>query len=157
VEDHPELPAKRVRFTGHFEHTLDDRGRVTLPAKLREKFGSTVVITRGVGKFLLGYTWPEWEMKLEELDSLSITNDDDFKFLRYICSYASEEEIDKQGRVLIQGYLRLYAGIRADVVIEAVNTRFMIWDKQDWLAQMPGLDASGPDLAKRMDQRGLKL
>lgn len=142
---------------GHFEQSLDDRGRLNLPAKFREKLDDVVVIVKGKGKYLIGYPLQEWERISQSLDSLSVTADDDFSALELLYSFASEEEIDKQGRILIPASLRQDAGIKDTVVIEGLSTRFLIWDKQNWDIQRRVLESLGPQLIQHLDQRGIKL
>ena len=146
---------KPARFLGHFDHILDDRGRVSLPAKFRDRLGTTVIITKRKGRFLVGYTETEWERFSARMDGLSVAIDDDLDALQLLYGDAFEQEIDKQGRILIPPDLRQYAGIKGDVVIEGLNSRITIWDKENWLVRQTVRDANSPQIIQRLGERGI--
>ena len=156
--DEREKPAQRVsRFMGHFEQSLDDRGRLSLPAKFREKLDDVVVIAKGKGRYLLGFPLPEWEAISVGMDQLTTTNEEHFSALELVYAFASDEEIDKQGRILIPAVLRQYAELKDSVIIEGLNKRFAIWDKHNWDIQQRVLDATGPRIIQGLGDRGIKL
>jgi MraZ protein len=156
--DEKSQPAQPItRFLGHFELSLDDRGRLNLPARFRELLDDVVVISRGKERCLVGYSALEWERISVSLDALSITNDDNFRSLELLYAFSSDEEIDKQGRILIPANLRQYAEISNEVVVHGLNTRFVIWSKDNWNIEQRVLDKIGPDLVKRLEQHGVRL
>lgn len=157
MTENAQVALKPIRFMGHYEHTLDDRGRISLPAKFREKLDDRVVLTKGKGRFLIAYPWAEWELLLSRLDGLSVANDEDLWALQQICGNASEQEIDRQGRILIPADLRQYAGIKGEVIIKGLNTRFGIWAKEVWLATQAELDEKQAYIMQNLVARGIKL
>jgi MraZ protein len=157
VLDRTPQASRSARFMNYFEHTLDDRGRVSLPAKYRDALNDVVVVTRGPRNFLVCYPWPEWERVLASLDNFSVTNRQQLRALQLICGTSSREEIDKQGRVLIPANLRRYAGIKDEVVIEGLNTRFAIWDKAAWQANQIVLDSENDRIVQDLDEHGVIL
>ena len=116
-------------FKGEYNHTIDEKGRLIIPAKFREELGNEFVVTRGLDGCLFGYNNSEWEVFEGKLMDLPTTNKDARAFQRYMLSGASSVEIDKQGRILIPQNLRTFAGLEKDVVLIGVAGRIEIWNK----------------------------
>lgn len=117
-------------FLGEYEHALDAKNRIFIPAKYREELGETFVITKSVDKCLTVYTMPEWEKLKEKLDTLPGTKSRQIK--RFIFANASDVQSDSQGRVLISSALREYAGIEKNAVIIGVGSYLEIWSAEEW-------------------------
>ena len=117
---------------GEYEHSLDVKGRLIMPAKLREDMGEKFIITKGLDGCLFGFSQNEWTNFEEKLKALPLTNKNARDFVRFFLSGAIECEIDKQGRFLITSNLREYAKLEKDTVIIGVGTRIEIWDKEKW-------------------------
>ena len=119
-------------FMGEFQHQLDTKGRMIVPAKFREQLSEHFVITRGLDKCLFGYTMAEWQLIEEKLKKLPITERDARKFTRLFFSGAVEIELDKQGRMNIPAHLRDYAGLEKECVVVGVSNRIEVWSKDAW-------------------------
>lgn len=119
-------------FIGEYQHGLDPKNRIIVPAKLREGLGNTFVITKGLDGCLYAYPLDEWKILEEKLKTLPLTNKDARAFVRFFFSGACEVELDKQGRGLIPQNLKEYAGIEKDIVSIGVLTRVEIWSKEKW-------------------------
>ena len=119
-------------FMGEYQHTLDGKGRLILPAKIREGLGETFIATRGLDDCLFIYTREEWAVLEGKLKQLSLVKPEARAFSRYIFSGAAELEADKQGRVLLSPNLREYAKLEKDVVVIGVASRVEIWNKEAW-------------------------
>ncbi|MCU7558047.1 division/cell wall cluster transcriptional repressor MraZ [Macrococcus capreoli] len=119
-------------FMGEFQHQLDTKGRMIVPAKFRDELTEHFVITRGLDKCLFGYPLDEWKRIEEKLKSLPITKRDARKFMRLFFSGAVEVEIDKQGRINIPKNLMEYAGLMKECTVIGVSTRIEIWDRNNW-------------------------
>ncbi len=117
-------------FLGEYEHALDAKNRIFIPAKYREELGETFVITKSVDKCLTVYTMAEWEKLKEKLDALPGTKSRQIK--RFIYANASDVQSDSQGRVLISSALREYAGIEKNAVIIGVGSYLEIWSEEEW-------------------------
>lgn len=117
---------------GEYEHSLDAKGRLIMPSKLREDIGEKFIITKGLDGCLFGFSKQEWTNFEEKLKTLPLTNKNARDFVRFFLSGATECEIDKQGRFLIVANLRQYASMEEEVVIIGVGTRIEIWNKQKW-------------------------
>ena len=119
-------------FMGEYQHTLDNKGRLILPAKIRDQLGDTFIATRGLDDCIFIYTLEEWAALEGKLKQLSLVKPEARAFSRYIFSGAAELEGDKQGRVLLPPTLREYAKLEKDVVVIGVSTRVEIWNKETW-------------------------
>lgn len=119
-------------FLGQFEHTIDGKGRLTIPAKFREELASGVVVTRGLDGCLWAYNRSEWEILAEKIAQTPTTNQAARNFARFMFSSASDSIPDRQGRVLIPQNLRDYAGIENETVIIGVMNRLEIWNPDKW-------------------------
>ncbi len=117
-------------FFGEYEHTLDAKGRVIIPAKLREELGDTFIIAKGLDGCLSVYPLDQWTAFEEKLQSLPLGQADVRAFVRFFFSGATEGEADKQGRVMLPPNLREFAKLSKDVVIAGAGNRLEIWDKQ---------------------------
>lgn len=119
-------------FMGEYEHNIDQKGRMIVPAKFREELGSTFVLTRGLDKCVFGYPYDEWKQLEEKMRALPFTKKDARAFTRFFFSGAVECEFDKQGRVNVSAPLRRYAKLERECVIIGVSNRIEIWSKQMW-------------------------
>ncbi len=122
-------------FIGTVEHTMDNKGRVSIPAKFREtlikKFDERLIITRG-DEALDAYPVKIWQEFTDKVMALPQMRKDIIAFLRFYMGGAEECSIDRQGRILIPPALREYAGLNKDVVFVGISKRFEIWDKKRW-------------------------
>lgn len=119
-------------FMGEFQHSIDDKGRIIIPAKFRDLLGSSFVVTRGLDKCLFVYPLQEWEVLEQKLKALPLMKSDARAFTRFFFSGATECEWDKQGRVNLPGSLRDYAKLEKDCVVLGVSNRVEIWSRDTW-------------------------
>ena len=123
-------------FYGEYSHSLDKKSRLIIPAKFRDAFREhyieKLIITRGLDKCLFVFPEDEWKVQEAKFKSMSFTKSEARKFNRLFFGSACELEIDKQGRVLVPSYLKLYAQIKREVVIVGVSNRIEIWAKDKW-------------------------
>jgi transcriptional regulator MraZ len=136
---------------GAHEHTIDDKNRLTLPAKYREAFKDGVIVTRGLDGCLFAYRRPDWdrlvESRLAPLDPLS---PETRRLQRFFYAGASEAELDKQGRVMIPAQLIEHAKLGREVVVAGVNDRLEIWDRAAWRKELAEVEGSAEDVAERL-------
>ena len=140
---------------GEFEHSLDVKGRLIMPAKLRDSIGDSFVVTKGLDGCLFAFSMEEWAHFEEKLKSLPLSNRNSREFTRFFLSGAVECEIDKQGRFLIPNNLRETAGLTKEVVIIGVGTRIEIWDKEKWNSYNSDENISVEDIAENMTMLGI--
>ena len=140
-------------FIGEYNHTLDSKGRLIVPSKLRESLGERFFLTKGLDGCLSVYPTEEWGFFMGKLKKLPMTNKDARKFSRFFLAGATECEIDKQGRILIPANLREFAKLEKDAVIVGVGTRLEIWDKEIW--QKCDENISADEIAENMIMLGI--
>lgn len=119
-------------FMGEYNHTIDPKGRLIVPAKFRESLGESFVVTKGLDGCLFVYDEGEWAAFEEKLKTLPITNKDARNFVRFFLAGAATVELDKQGRILLPQVLRDFAELTKDVVLVGVASRVEIWSKERW-------------------------
>lgn len=129
-------------FLGEYEHTIDAKGRMAVPAKFRTQMDRGAVISKGMGSCLSVYTMERWEQKSDELVA-GKSSDELRDFERRIYPSASEVELDAQGRIVIPAKLRTYAGLGSEVTVAGVRDHFEIWDRTAWQTYQERLDAEG--------------
>ena len=117
---------------GEYQHSIDAKGRVILPAKFREEIGDNCIATKGLEKCLFVYPRQEWSILESKLKQLPLAKAEARAFVRFFFSGAAELECDKQGRVLVPSNLREHAALDKDIVIIGVLNRIEIWDKATW-------------------------
>ena len=140
---------------GEYEHSLDVKGRLIMPIKLREDIGDNFIITKGLDGCLFGFSLDEWKKFEEKLKSLPLTNKNARDFVRFFLSGAVNSEIDKQGRFLIASNLRKYASMEKEVVIIGVGTRIEFWSKDKWKVYNNSDSFSADMLAENMTILGI--
>ena len=140
---------------GEYEHTIDDKGRLIMPAKIREDIGESFILTKGLDGCLFGFSKNEWTNFEEKLKTLPLTNKNARDFVRFFLSGATECEIDKQGRFLIVANLRQYAVMKKDIVIIGVGTRIEIWSKESWERYSKEDNISADAIAENMTMLGI--
>jgi MraZ protein len=142
-------------FLGEYEHSLDDKGRLAIPARFREELGEKVFITRGFDRCLMGFTQVRWEKLAEDLDRLTLAQSDARNLRRFLFANAAEGEFDRQGRVIIPQNLREHAGLEEQVVLAGMNTYFEIWSRGRWDDVINALNENGGALAEQLAALGL--
>ncbi len=137
-------------FMGEYQHNIDSKGRLIIPAKFREHFAEGFVITRGLDQCLFGYPIEEWRKLEEKLKKLPVTKKDARAFTRFFFSGATEVEIDKQGRINIPMNLLSHAHIEKECVILGVSNRIEIWAQQSWQDYFTESEDSFNEIAENM-------
>ena len=140
---------------GEYEHSLDVKGRLIMPAKLRQDIGETFIITKGLDGCLFVFSQNEWNNFEEKLKSLPLSDKNARNFVRFFLSGATECEIDKQGRFLIAGKLRDVAKLDKDVTIIGAGTRIEIWDKAKWEEHNSEENLSIEEIEQNMEDLGI--
>src|SRR5690625_149000 len=119
-------------FMGEYQHNIDTKGRMIVPAKFREGLGESFVLTRGLDQCLFAYPMDEWKALEDKLKQLPLTKKDARTFTRFFFSGAVECEVDKQGRINIPQPLRTYSKIEKECIVIGVSNRVEVWAKEIW-------------------------
>ncbi|MBQ2014102.1 MAG: division/cell wall cluster transcriptional repressor MraZ [Peptococcaceae bacterium] len=143
-------------FFGEYEHTIDTKGRVIIPAKLREELGDVFMITKGLDGCLSVYSMDQWAAFEAKLQALPMNQPDARAFARFFFSGATEGELDKQGRVMLPPNMREHAHLTKDVVIAGAGNRLEIWDKAT-REQYLTTTASPEEMAAKMSDMGFLI
>ena len=144
-------------LSGEYRHSIDLKGRVIIPSKIRDEMGSKIIITRGLDGCLFGYNEKTWNQILEKLNTLPFTKRDARNFTRFMTSGAITLEFDKQGRINIPNYLNDYASLLKDVVIVGVINRIEIWSKDKWEEFMNNNVESLSDISENLFMENFDL
>lgn len=141
---------------GEYTHTIDDKNRVSLPAKLRVLMGKKIVLTPGLDNCLFVFTTKEWERIANKLsENASMLSSDMRSFTRYMFGGATEVEVDSIGRVLVPDFLRDRAGLKNKVVLIGVQNRLEIWNEKSWSEYKRGVEKQANGLAEKLSGLGI--
>ena len=136
-------------FMGEYHYAIDEKGRLTIPSKLRFDLGEQFIITRGFDNCLFLYPMNEWNQILEKYKTLPNTQNAR-NFMRFFLSGATICELDKQGRVNISTSLIHYANLKKDCVIIGVNERLEIWNDENWNEFMKNNETNFSEIADEL-------
>ena len=142
-------------FLGEFEHSIDDKGRVAIPARFREELGERFVVTKGFDLCLQAFPMAYWQALTEKVNRLPIGSPDARNIRRILFSPAAEVEIDRQGRILIPQTLREHASLAEDVIITGMSSYFELWSGQRWRDLQGDLSENAPAIAEKLADLGI--
>lgn len=140
---------------GEYTHTIDDKNRLSLPAKFRAKMGKKVVLTRGLDKCVAIFTEKEWQKIADKLSESSMLQADSRSFNRFMFGGAVEAEIDSIGRVLVPDFLKAWGKLGAKVAVIGVQSRVEIWNEKAWEANKETIEKQADTLAEKLGQVGI--
>jgi MraZ protein len=139
---------------GEYEHTIDDKNRLTLPAKFRQAFADGIVVTRGMDGCLYAYARAEWEELVSgRLATLDPLLKEGRRMQRFFFSAAVEGALDKQGRVMLPAALVQHANLGREVVVAGVYDHVEIWDRALWREELAQVEGGAEDVAERLANR----
>lgn len=142
-------------FLGEYSHTIDDKGRLTIPAKFRDELESGVVITRGLDGCLWAYGRSEWDVIAAKVAQLPSTNPAARDYSRFMFSGAFDSIPDRQGRVLLPQKLRDYAKIEDETIIIGINNKLEIWSPARWDEVVNRVEQAAEDMAAQLRDLGI--
>lgn len=141
-------------FLGEYQHSLDEKKRVSLPKAFRQGLGRKVVMTRGLDNCLFIYSRSTWEKVAKKLSELSFAQADTRGFNRFILSGAAEVEVDGAGRILIPDHQKEFAGLKKEIVFAGVNDRVEVWEVERWSAYKSRIEKQADQLAEKLGEIG---
>ena len=142
-------------FIGEYEHTLDEKKRVTLPKAFKTELGKKIVITRGLDNCLFVFSTVSWKKIADRLQEISFTQADSRGFNRFLLSGAVEIEPDAAGRVLIPDHQKQFAGLKRNVVFAGVSDRVEVWDAAAWKAYKQRIEKQADAMAEKLGEVGI--
>jgi MraZ protein len=147
-------PHKLHMLIGEYTHTIDEKNRLSLPAKFRQVMGKKVVITPGLDNCLFVFTVDEWQKISIKLSETSMLQADTRSFNRFLFGGAVDVEVDSLGRVLVPDFLRDRAGLKSKVVLIGVQNRVEIWNEKSWQDYKKVVEKEADALAEKLGQVG---
>jgi len=141
-------------FIGEYEHTLDEKKRVSLPKQFRAGLGKSMVVTRGLDNCLFVYPKKNWQKIADKLDRLSFAQADTRGFNRFILSGAAEVEVDAAGRILIPDHQKEFAGLSRNVVFAGVSDRVEVWDSEKWKSYKAQIMGKADQMSEKLGEIG---
>lgn len=140
---------------GEYNHNLDIKGRMAIPAKFRDKLSAGAIITRGIDNCLFIFANAEWEKLAQKLIALPLAQADARAFVRLMLSGATDVDIDGQGRILIPDSLRKYAGLKKEVIVAGLYNRIEVWDETTWNAYKTKTETTSEEIAEKLGELGI--
>jgi MraZ protein len=140
---------------GQYEHTIDAKKRLALPAKFRGELGDKVIVTKGVENCLIVYTEKEFLVMSEKLSNLTISQPEARAFTRTMLAGAMEITLDKLGRILVPDYLKKYAGLDKNVIVCGLSNRLEIWDAENWSAWTKEAEKGVSEIVSKLGGLGI--
>lgn len=142
-------------FIGEYKYSMDEKRRMSVPAKMREDLGETGVITRGIDNCLVLYPAEEWQKLAQKLQSLPSAKGESRAFVRLMLSGAAEVSFDKLGRILVPSYLAEYAGLEKELAIIGLGNRIEVWDEQNWEKYKRNKESKVGNMAEKLEELGV--
>ena len=140
---------------GQYQHNLDIKGRVAIPAKFRAHLNAGAIITRGLDKSLFVFALKEWEGLVQKLVSLPLAQANSRAFVRLMLAGAADAKLDAQGRILVPDYLREYAGLSRQVIVAGLYNRIEIWDAETWKQYKVKTETASDEIAEKLGELGI--
>jgi len=142
-------------FYGEYEHSVDDKKRLTMPARFRDDLAAGVVLARGIERNIDVYPRASWDANVARIAELDSLNREAREMKRFVFAGTAVAEVDKQGRVVVPPDLARHAGLGKDVAVVGVHDHIEIWDRPEWATHVSAIEGSVGDVAERAaDRRG---
>jgi len=142
-------------FIGEYSHSIDEKGRMAIPSRMRGELANGAVVTRGIDNCLWVFPKNEWEALAKKLSNLPLSDANSRAFSRLMLAGAMEVEFDNQGRILLPAYLREYANLKKNAVIAGLYNRVEIWESQKWQDYKDETEKSTDKITKAMTELGV--
>jgi len=142
-------------FIGEYNHNLDTKGRLAIPAKFRSMLKKGAVVTRGIDNCLFLYSKTEWEKIAKKLSQLPISQAKARAFSRLMLAGAMDVGFDNQGRIMLPEYLRKFAGLSKKTIVAGLYDRLEIWDENAWNKYKEGTEKESTQIAEALGELGV--
>ena len=140
---------------GEYRHTMDEKNRLSLPAKFRKELGKKIIMTRGLDRCLFIYPLNEWKKFSQKLAGLSIGSSEGRGFSRALLGGATEIDVDASGRMLVPDHLKSYAALSTKVVVAGISNRVELWNEDAWNKYTSGVENEANVLAQKLSDIGM--
>jgi MraZ protein len=140
---------------GEYTHSIDEKNRISLPAKFRQEMGKKVVVTPGLDHCLFVFTPKEWQRISMRLSEASLGQSDNRSFSRFMFGQAIEADIDAIGRILVPDFLKSWGNLKEKVSVVGVQSRVEIWNDKSWASYKKAVEGKAGALAEKLGQVGV--
>ncbi len=140
-------------FLGEFEHAIDEKGRLSIPARFRPSLEAGLYVTRGLERCLVIWDSESWRQMAERVAGLNPWQGDARRMQRHFFSGAVQAQPDKLGRIVVPQFLRAYANLGTDVVVVGLADRIEVWARDEWDRERSEAEAGSADLAEHLAER----
>ena len=142
-------------FIGEYYYTIDPKGRIAIPSKLRKALSNGGVITKGLDNCLFIFSSKDWQPMAEKIKSLPLSQSNSRAFSRFMLAGAMNIKLDSQGRILVPDYLRKYVGLKKQIVLAGVFDRLEVWDEKEWEKYKKRTEKESGDIAEKLGDLGI--
>ena len=142
-------------FIGEYNHNLDTKGRMAIPAKFRNLLKKGAVVTKGLDNCLFLYPKEKWEEMAQKFAELPISQSKARAFARHLLAGAVQVEFDNQGRITLPDYLRQFAGLKKKVIVAGLYDRLEIWDETNWNKYKKDAEKDSSNIAEALGEMGV--
>lgn len=142
-------------FIGEYYYTVDPKGRIAIPSKLRKVLSGGGVITKGLDNCLFIFSIKDWEQMAEKIKGLPLSQSNSRAFSRLMLAGAMDIKLDSQGRILVPDYLRRYVGLKKKIVLAGVYNRLEVWDEKEWEKYKKRTEKESGDIAEKLGDLGI--
>ena len=141
-------------FIGEYSHSLDDKGRLAIPAKFRVALKGGAVVTKGLDNCLFIYTKKEWDKIATKMAALPFNKANDRALARHFLAGAMDVDFDNQGRINLPEYLRAFAGLKKTAIVAGLYNRLEVWDEHAWSAYKKNTEKESNTIAEALEGLG---
>ena len=142
-------------FIGEYTHSIDEKGRIAVPARFRTSFSGGIIVTRGLDSCLFAFTEKEWARLATKLAELPLSHANSRAFSRLMLAGAVDLELDSQGRIVLPEYLRLYASLQKKIVIVGIYNRLELWSESTWSQYKERTEKESDTISEQLSQLGI--
>jgi MraZ protein len=142
-------------FIGEYNHNIDEKGRLAVPVKFRKDLAGGAIVTRGLDGCLFLFTHKDWQVLVEKLTALPLSQANSRAFVRLMLAGAMDVEVDSQGRILLPDYLRKYGDIKKKAIVAGLYNRIEIWDEEKWAAYKAKTETESENIAEQLGELGI--
>lgn len=144
-------------FLGEYRHSIDSKGRLAIPVKMRSKLAKGAVVTKGLDGCLVLYAREEWNVLADKLAQMPISKANSRAFTRLMLAGAMEVEFDSQGRIILPEYLRIYANLTTKAVVTGLYNRLEIWNEFAWDKYREKTEKSNNEIAENLGDLNINI
>ena len=142
-------------FIGEYYYTVDPKGRIAIPSKLRKTLSGGGVITKGLDNCLFIFSIKDWQQMAEKIKGLPLSQSNSRAFSGLMLAGAMDIKLDSQGRILVPDYLRRYVGLKKKIVLAGVYNRLEVWDEKEWEKYKKRTEKESGDIAEKLGDLGI--